>query len=70
MRALLGACTGLLHQLRALSSSTAAAAAAAAPEAAAGSGDAGGQQAGRLVKMNLCTAVNDALHIAMASDPK
>ncbi len=22
------------------------------------------------VKMNLCTAVNDALHIAMASDPK
>lgn len=64
---------GLLQQLRALSGTagpgTAAlqqsAAAAPADEAAPAAGEEGGLQ-----KMNLCNAVNSALHIAMASDSK
>lgn len=65
----------LLQQLRGLAAaagteaaqqSAAAATAAAAAESAA---DASAADA-PAVKMNLCTAVNDALHIAMTSDPK
>ena len=64
-------CCGLLmQQLRGLAGSAAAAqsAAVAAAEAAAPSENAAA--AGPSVKMNLCTAVNDALHIAMEENSK
>ncbi|KAL4423502.1 hypothetical protein ABPG77_003635 [Micractinium sp. CCAP 211/92] len=62
-------------QLRGLSSSPrvqqSAAAAAAAEAIPASASPGGGQEpAGRTVKMNLCSAINDALHIAMEEDPK
>ncbi|KAL4437181.1 hypothetical protein ABPG75_004320 [Micractinium tetrahymenae] len=68
---------GLLQsQLRGLASSaqlqqSAAAAAAAAEASPAAASPAGPPEAaGRTVKMNLCAAVNDALHIAMAEDSR
>lgn len=64
----------LESQLRSLSSSTLTqhSAAAAAAEATSAAASPAGERvpAGRTVKMNLCTAVNDALHIAMEEDPK
>jgi membrane protease subunit (stomatin/prohibitin family) len=57
-----GICTTALAALQQSATPPAAAAAAAAPAEAA-------QQA-EVSKMNFCNAVNSALHIAMATDPK